>query len=838
MERRYLPNITASQKELIQKGEERGIFEIKNERIKYLDPEKEYDFSDPEEPVRAAAYAKLVFDWKYPPPRLDLEVYPPRREPKLPADIVVYNDDKKENIYIVVECKASANDKEKKEAKEEGLGNANLLLANWLFTACGREEDFYHVENCSEAKNLDDYRRPDLPILYDREPKYRFKKEEEEPEKVNLNVLHRRFSKCHDEIWEGGKRDPAEAFDEMSKLMFTKIYDERFTKVGEHYRFQIGSNENPYVIGERIRKIYREAQNKEPKVFEEDIEAPDEVIYQVADNLQDISLLETDLDAKGQAFEKFMGKLFRGELGQYFTPREVIDFMVRFINPDYNELVMDPACGSSGFLLYSIKRITEKAEKEYNNKSTEKLVWDFSHDNVFGIEINDRIARVAMMDMVIHDDGHTNIECNNALQDYDKFDPKKDIRPEKYDVLLTNPPFSGKETGEKILKNYDLGSKKKRRNSQEKKILFIERSLDLLKEGGRMGIVLPDGILTNSTLHYVRNWIKDKASLIGVISLPTQTFQPYDGADKTSILFLEKNGGETKNTPVFMGKANHVGYDTTGRPDENDFPFILEEYEKFKENPKNYEPEEIDGEKLTYSLDRGLLQNRLDYEYYHPRVLSKIEEIEGSDYEVVDLKEVIDDISTGKTFSRSDYSKSGEIFNIKVANLSNEGIKWDEISNYGSFTPKKMYKNHEKAQVKEGDILLTCSAHRPEYVGKDIDIVKDIPEKYKDGVICSGEVMKIRPNTSEVDPDYLLFYLRSEYGKVQIQRILTGQTAHLYPKDMKELFRVIRPPLDKQKNFASKLREKLKKSKELSRKASELKEEVDRARKNFSLNSF
>ncbi|MEM3771683.1 MAG: N-6 DNA methylase [Candidatus Micrarchaeia archaeon] len=231
------------------------------------------------------------------------------------------------------------------------------------------------------------------------------------------------------------------------------------------------------------------------------------MIFRIVEHLQDISLRSTDLDAKGRAFENFLGKLFKGEYGQYFTPRQIVEFMVEVIDPDEDDFLIDPACGSGGFLLYSMKHVLNKITQKYkeDKETINRLNWDFSHKQNFGIEINDRIARVDMMDMVIREDGYTNIECNSALISYKGFNPAKKIQSNKYDIVLTNPPFGAVVKDKYLLKNFELGRDRK---AQRTEILFIERCLDLLKPDGKMGIVLPDGVLTNSSPQYVRDFIK------------------------------------------------------------------------------------------------------------------------------------------------------------------------------------------------------------------------------------------------------------------------------------------------------------------------------------------
>lgn len=587
-----MPNQNNNQMdEIIEEGIKKGIIKIKDDKVIYPNG-KSYNFKDPEEKVKARVFVELIVKYLYPIQRLDTEVYPPRREPKLPADIVVYKDDDKETAFIVIETKAESTKKDIDEAKREGLGNANLMNAKYLLVVCASERMSYNLQkHPSTVDLLEKYRIADIPIKYGKEPKFRFKRGDKDNDlrKATFNELSNKFQLCHDEIWEGGKRDPAVAFDEISKLLITKLYDERFTPAGEHYKFQIGTYEESKDVAKRIREIYETVQKKNADVFKAKLELPDAMIFRIVEHLQDISLRNTDLDAKGRAFENFLGKLFRGEYGQYFTPRQIVEFMVEVIDPDEDDYLIDPACGSGGFLLYSMRHVLNKVTEKYkeDKETINRLNWDFSHKQIFGIEINDRIARVAMMDMVIHEDGHSNVECNNALISYKDFDPAKKIKPNKYDIVLTNPPFGAVVKDEDILKDFELG---KNRKAQRTEILFIERCLDLLKSGGKMGIVLPDGILTNSSLQYVRDFIIRNAKILAVVSLPQLAFISSGAGVKASLLFLQKKkeGEEATNYPIFMAIAEHIGYDATGRPDINDLPKILEEWRKFLKNPKTY----------------------------------------------------------------------------------------------------------------------------------------------------------------------------------------------------------------------------------------------------------
>jgi len=612
--------------------------------------------------------------------------------------------------------------------------------------------------------------------------------------KAAFDELMKKFQKCHNEIWESGKRDPATAFDEFSKILMTKIYDERFTPMGKQYQFQILPGDTPTKVANRIKKLYDKVKERNSKVFKAKINLSNRIVYEIVKILQDISLRATDLDVKGRAFEKFLGKMFRNEYGQYFTPRTVVDFMVKFLDPDEQDIIIDPACGSGGFLLYSMMHVIEKIKKKYNEDkdSINRITWEFSHKQIFGIEINDKIARIAMMDMIIHEDGHTNIECNNALLDFDKFDRVKDIRPNKYSIILTNPPFGAIIKDKNILSKFELGKSKV---SQKSEILFIERCLELLKEGGRLGIVVPDSILTNLTLQPVRDFILKNSKILAVISLPQHTFTPSGAGIKASLLFLEKTKSKPDNYQVFMSIANHIGFDSAGREDSNDLPKILMDWKKYSSG----ETKEFD---KSFLVSIQEIVSNFSPEKYFNYFKNK------NNWSVKTLGELTKAIFVGKTPSKREYTNTGYKI-IKVRDLTGKGIDWDnEEKGYVSLD---FFNKNKKAKLEVNDILIISSAHHPKYIGKKVDIVDAIPQRFKKGVICSAEILVIRVNEKLIDPYYVLLYLKSKAGYRAIQSCIRGQTAHIYPKDIKEI-KIPLPPkeiYDRIKPLIERLKESL-----------------------------
>ncbi len=303
-----------------------------------------------------------------------------------------------------------------------------------------------------------------------------------------------------------------------------------------------------------------------------------------------------------------MGSFFKGDFGQYFTPRELIAFAVEILDPERKHLVLDPACGSGGFLLYTLDHVRREAGRRFPKRLSDAregvqhfAYWhDFAEKNLFGIEVNDELARVAKMNMIIHDDGHTNIVGHDALDFLPKLrDKNKGLGEGAFDLILTNPPFGSvvkrNEKADGYLDQFELrhylgknsngseadeseqserdakrGTKAaKARAAIKTEILFLERVHSFLKPGsGRVAIVLPDGILTNSSLQGVRDWLLKRFQLLAVVSLPQFAFSHYDAGVKASIVFMRRLRDDEvvpDDAPIFMALAENIGYDATGR---------------------------------------------------------------------------------------------------------------------------------------------------------------------------------------------------------------------------------------------------------------------------------
>ncbi len=584
--------------EKIKRGIEKGIIALSEDQSKvtyFACRQFKANLKDPEEKVRASYFAELVLDYNYPKERIDFEVTVPRRTPTDKADIIVYEDNERKKPYLVVECKKDGiTDAEFKQAIEQAFGNANSLRANFASVVAGITRTAFDVAGFKPSEREKNV-VADIPIKYGQAPKYKFIKGDSEREiyEVSKDDLIRALKKAKDTVWQGGKLAPTAAFDEISKLLFCKLQDEKEeTKKGEPYKFQIGTHEDFNEVFGRVNFIYQKARKKDPEVFKENIQLEPQIVYSVVEHLQGINFNETDLDVKGVAFETFMEDFFKGKMGQFFTPREIIRFCVRMLNPQTDQIILDPACGSGGFLLNSMDFVKSDAERDHDKEEAWRIWREFALKKLYGIEINDQIARVCKMNMIIHEDGHSNIISADSLIDLSeiaKMNPA--FKSNSFDLVLTNPPFGAdiKDTEKPYLQKFALG---KGRKSQSTEILFIERCLDFLKPGtGRMAIVLPDGVLTNSSLQYVRDFIMERFQVLAFVSLPQFAFMHFGAGVKSSLVFLRKrdHGEKLKSYPIFMAIAEHVGYDATGRKDPvNDFEKIYEEHQKFMKNQKDY----------------------------------------------------------------------------------------------------------------------------------------------------------------------------------------------------------------------------------------------------------
>ncbi len=571
---------------LIETGIKKGLVRFDEEKnfITYLHQNKKRNYNNPEEIVQAETFLTLVLIYGYPVERVKNYVSVQVGSETKEADIIVYTDNDCESTFIVVECKKEEiTDQEFVKAVNQAYSYCVTEGGSFVWTTSKIKNEYYEVPKEKPKSRIS---IPDIPQYGVKKlAPYKYAKggisqsdtgidktvQDGKQQKffelatVSESELTKIFIQAHQALWGGGQRNSSVAFDEFNKLIFCKIWDEKHPrKTGNPYEFQIFRDELPKELLDRIKKLYEQGRKKDPEVFKEGINLSPEETQTIVKYLQRINLNKTDLDSKGKAFETFMGSYFRGDFGQYFTPRPIVKFIVDSLPIDNGSVVLDTSCGSGGFLLFALDKVREQANEFYDKETEPKehfTHWhNFAEKNLFGIEINDQIARTAKMNMIIHDDGHTNVIAADGLLSDKELQEKSGNKEFKYgtfDFIITNPPFGSsiKQNEKAYLGLYELGAKeidwldikavvtqkKKPRDSQSTEILFLEQCHKFLTEQGYLAIVIPDGILTNSSLQYVRDNLEELYRIVAVVSMPQTAFTATGAGVKSSVLFLRKH---------------------------------------------------------------------------------------------------------------------------------------------------------------------------------------------------------------------------------------------------------------------------------------------------------
>jgi len=587
----------------VQQAVVRGLIALKdNEILYFIHKTKSYRITDPEEVVRAETIAFLVLDRGYDPSMINTEI--PGSHNNI-ADVVLFSDKRCTQPWMVVENKKStASKSERAEGEQQAFANAVALSATYAMTDYGNDSSLWKIEGYGplERKRNLVGTRDRIPKNYSQTMDYRFiAGGNDDIHPVEADTLSSAIKRAHAIIWAGGKRDPLVAFDEWSKIMFAKVRDERHTPNGEPRGFQAGIGESDAAIATRVHALYADAKKQDISIFphDEELELPDSKIASVVRTMQEISFIETDSDIIGRAFEDFFGSVFRGSLGQYFTMRPIARFVVAMLELTGNDYVLDPTCGSGGFLLEALLQVWKVTDRDYcGQPNLTRIKTDFALQNVYGIEIHPVLARICKISLLLHHDGHTNIEADKSCLSPNLTKPllKNDA---KFDIVVGNPPFGTKieEGDEDQLDGRSLNDFEvcEGRRSVQSEQIILERSIAALKPEGRLGMVLPDGILNNagaqSNCPNMRRWLFTKGRVLGIVSLPDYAFRRSGATNKTSILIFQKfsdvdsrrlakelAGGHENDLAgalkaanldydIFFAEADFIGYTPSGRPD-------------------------------------------------------------------------------------------------------------------------------------------------------------------------------------------------------------------------------------------------------------------------------
>ncbi len=577
---------------IIVKSNEKGnnpyfLCQIRNQEIKLT----------PEEVVRQLYVDKLLNDYKYPKKRMELEYNVHFGREVKRADIVIFDKDQATVPFIIVELKKP----KLKDGKEQLKSYCNATGAPIGIWTNGDSISYYHRKDPNYFEDISSIPKANQKLSDILKERWTIddliKKDKLVTERKSLKDL---ILEMENEVLANAGVD---VFEEVFKLIFTKLYDEMESgrNKSRHLEFRnYGDTETE--LKNKLQGLFDKAKQKWEGVFpiEDTIELTPSHLSICVSSLQDVKLFNSNLDVVDEAFEYLINKSSKGEKGQYFTPRYVIDMAVKMLNPKENETMIDTAAGSCGFPVHTIFHVWEQIIQEegldkshlftLENKPARCI--DYVQEKVFAIDFDKKAVRVGRSLNLIAGDGQTNVLHLNTL-DWERWDEKTEdqdwqdvyfegwkklrkLRKDnnsnqdfQFDVLMANPPFAGDRKESHILAKYELGKKEngKYQNKVSRDILFIERNLDFLKPGGRMAIVLPQGRFNNSSDKRIREFIAERCRILAVVGLHGNVFKPHTGT-KTSVLFVQKWDDKlcpkVDDYPIFFATMQEPSKDNSG----------------------------------------------------------------------------------------------------------------------------------------------------------------------------------------------------------------------------------------------------------------------------------
>ena len=788
------------------------------EEINNIPMNRTEGYADAEAKIVAEYLEELTHRYGYKQGHIALEVKVPDQMSR--ADLVIFHDDEPRRPYAIIEFKLDGiTDSEFNRAVERvcNYGTSPKFRANFVGVVAGQTRRFLDLSQRNGTLEHEANIVADLPQQYGKPEEFRFRKEtDNDIPPATEEVLISTLKKCHHTLWGGGKLLPSGAFDELCKIIFLKINDEISCKDGEPYEFQTKTYEPNDKLYERIRSLYKTQQRGEVNIFTDTIKINDSTLRTIVSHIEGINFSKTTLEAKGGAFEEFVSDFFKRQYGQHLTPREIIDFAVQMMSPKINERILDPACGSGGFLLHTFNHVRRKANNSHDNSGKLSKQWqDVAKKMFFGIEVNKEIARVAKMNMILHGDGHTNIVITDALQQLARIrehSGKNEFKEGTFDLILTDPPFGAMMSLSEHphLKDYELWDptnhtkRKKSRKRQRIEILFIERIWNFLKSGGRAAVIIPDGILTNSSLQGVRDFLLERFQINAVVSLPQTAFTHFGTGVKASVVFLRRRtDGEKLNDDevIFMALPELIGYDATGRKTENQLPAVVEQYRAFKKNPKPSPTKDPISEKRPQcvAVKRGEIVKRLDPKFiiFGGHNLSK--EVETQNLGSLVIKEP----ESGSSEKVVPMRHENDVKYIRITDFDDEGI----VLGNEFMTAESI---EEKYLLEEGDILFAQSGT----VGKTFIYTSDIGP-----AIFNRHCLRFQFDPSIVLPQYIYFCTKTDRYMQWVQSMQHSSVLARISKEEFKSFTIPVPPLDVQKQMVKELSRRRDKARSLREEA-------------------
>jgi type I restriction enzyme M protein len=797
----------------------------------------------PEEVVRQLYTYRLLNNFGYTTDRIKFEYEVTFGREKKRADIVIVDKDRPDTAYIIIEVKKP----KQKDGKEQLRSYTNATgapIAVWtngekLFVWNRRDPNYFEpITNIPRASEeitdviSERYTYADLKA-----------RDKIANERTSLRDL---ILDMEDEVLANAGVD---SFEEVFKLILAKLYDELVAANDDSYylRFR-NSGETETKLKAKIEELFNAAKDKWDGIFSEStrIGLTPSLLSVCVSTLQDVKLFNNNLDVVDDAFEYLMSKTAKSEKGQYFTPRYVIDMCVKMMNPHEGEDIIDTAAGSSGFTVHSIFKVWRDIRKSLGlpigegfttDKRTTREA-DFVRDHVFAIDYDEKPVRVARTLNLIAGDGQTNVLYLNTLdygrwsettkeQDWiDKYNDgfkrlrKRNVngaRSEDYshfsfDLLMANPPFAGDVKEGTVLSKYELGknAKGKMQSTVSRHILFIERNLNFLKPGGRMAIVLPQGIFNNSTDKYIRDYIAERCRILAVVGLHGNVFKPHTGT-KTSVLFVQKWDDELcpklDDYPIFFATMQKPSKDNSGDKiyvwDEDNHEPMLDKHghlivdhdlynhdgltqdgiaEAFIEFAKREnlsffaDARPFDAEKYA-ALMSGLeaveirkssigddnLIFRIDAEFFNKRAVLVDRSVKRINHHTISRECVVSG-PFGSTLKSHSYMQNGDVPFVRIENIRGGFyIDTSEIVSISEFDNFRI----KNSELSLDDIVLSK-------VGNTIGYFARVDSTLKRCNISENNIGIKLGQYDTAEKHYILTYLNSEVAQLLVQRRTSG----------------------------------------------------------------
>lgn len=683
---------------------------------------------------------RLVEDFGYPKdiiqtrPQYRVRKRPSDEEKSYPVDIAVFRGEMKieDDLFMIIECK--------NKTRKDGVAQLKLYLdmsaAEVGVWFNGDEHEYlrklHHKDGTRTYQTL-----PAIPRHGQRIEDIGLFKRQDLKKPSNLKAVFRDLRNHLAGMTTGITRDEALA-QEIINILFCKILDEQDTGPEQTVSFRAGVEESSQAVRKRILELFeRVKQATFRDVFDDEqtIKLDAESLRYVVGELQNYCVMDADRDAIGDAFEIFIGPALRGAEGQFFTPRNVVNMVVGMLDPQPGDRIIDPACGSGGFLIGALDHVwsllrAEGSQKGWSQRQLVKREVDVATDCFRGVDKDAFLAKVTKAYMALVGDGRGGIFCANSLQRPDEWPGSMEVscRLGSFDFVMTNPPF-GKDIvvkGAATLSQYELGRKWKRNRETKQmeqtsdlheqhppQLLFLERSLQLLKPGGKLGVVLPESLLGNPSYEHLSIFLKQRCTVEAVVTLPEALFKTSGkGGTHTKVcVLIIRNEPSEKPHRIFMAEAKWCGHDSRGNPTLrrdptgemvllDDVPTILERYRQMTagaRHPASHLGFHLRSDQVT----NGILVPK----YYAPEIKLEQERL-ATTHDFLSVQQLVDDgflsVTTGIEIGKMAYG-TGKIPFIRTSDISN----WEIKADFKHGVSKEIYEEEgHKLDVRAGDILL------------------------------------------------------------------------------------------------------------------------------------